>query len=229
MPRIARIIAADYPHHVTQRGNRRMQTFFSDEDYEAYLQLMAKWLTKRDVAVWAYCLMPNHVHLIVVPKTEDGLRRGIGEAHRRYTRMINFREKWRGHLWQGRYPMDERHLLAAAKYIERNPVAAGMCGNQWDYPWSSARAHIAGRDDILVRVKPLLSLVEEWRDWISQDTNKEMMKKKGSTNEPVARHSRAGPLGDDAFIDELEVKTDRELKRKKTGPKGPRQKVVEKN
>ena len=86
MPRIARIIAEGYPHHVTQRGNRRLETFFCDEDYEAYLQLMSEWLTKRDVSVWAYCLMPNHVHLIAVPDTEEGLARSVGEAHRRYTR-----------------------------------------------------------------------------------------------------------------------------------------------
>lgn len=79
------------PHHVTQRGNRRQETFFCDDDYRAYLDLMAEWCGERQVAVWAYCLMPNHVHLIVVPKSEDGLRRAIGEAHRRYTRRINFR------------------------------------------------------------------------------------------------------------------------------------------
>ena len=98
MARLSRIVVPGCPHHVTQRGNRRLQTFFRDEDYEEYLRLMSQWLTKRDVAVWAYCLMPNHVHLVVVPMTADGLRHGIGEAHRRYTRMINFREGWRGHF-----------------------------------------------------------------------------------------------------------------------------------
>ena len=129
MPRIARVIAVGFPHHLTQRGNRRLPTFFCDADYKEYLQIMAEWLTKRDVTVWAYCLMPNHVHLVVVPMSEDGLRLGIGEAHRRYTRMINFREGWRGHLWQGRFasfPLDNNHLLAAARYIERNPVRAAM-------------------------------------------------------------------------------------------------------
>jgi putative transposase len=86
------------PHHVTQRGNRRQQTFFCDEDYTAYLELIADWCNERRVAIWAYCLMPNHVHLIAVPQSEDGLARAIGEAHRRYTRRINFREGWRGYL-----------------------------------------------------------------------------------------------------------------------------------
>lgn len=114
MPRIARVVAAGLPHHVTQRGNRRQQTFFSDEDYEAYLELMVHWCSCCGIEVWGYCLMPNHVHMIVVPDSADGLRRGIGEAHRRYTRRVNFRERWRGHLWQGRfasYVLDEHYLL----------------------------------------------------------------------------------------------------------------------
>ena len=86
MARIARIIAAGIPHHIIQRGNRRMQTFFSEEDYAAYLRLMGEWCQKFGIEIWAYCFMPNHVHLIAVPETEDGLRRGIGEAHRRYSR-----------------------------------------------------------------------------------------------------------------------------------------------
>jgi putative transposase len=117
------------PHHITQRGNRRQQTFFCEEDYEAYLQLMAEWCAKHAVEIWAYCLMPNHVHLVAVPNSEDGLRRAIGEAHRRYTRRINFREGWRGRLWQGRFAsfvMDEPYLLAAARYVELNPIRAGL-------------------------------------------------------------------------------------------------------
>ena len=96
MARIARVIAPGLPHHVTQRGNRRQQTFFVDDDYQAYMDLMAEWCGKLHVQIWAYCLMPNHVHLIAVPETEEVLARAIGEAHRRYTRRINFREGWRG-------------------------------------------------------------------------------------------------------------------------------------
>ena len=131
MTRIARVVAPGYPHHVTQRGNRRQQTFFGDDDYQAYMDLMTEWCGHHGNEVWAYCLMPNHVHPVVVPSSEDGFRRGIGEAHRRYSRRINFREGWRGHLWQGRfgsYVMDEKHLLAAVRYIEMNPVRAGMRG-----------------------------------------------------------------------------------------------------
>ncbi len=129
MARLARVIVPGMPHHVTQRGNRRMETSFGDEDYRAYLTLLVEWCGRHEVAVWAYCLMPNHVHLVVVPAWADGLRMGIGEAHRRYSRRINFREGWRGHLWQGRFAsfvMDEPHTLAAARYVERDPVKAGL-------------------------------------------------------------------------------------------------------
>ena len=99
----------------------KIRTFFIEDDHEAYLELMAEQCREQRVAIWAYCLMPNHIHLIAVPETEQALRRAIGEAHRRYTRRINFRQKWRGYLWQGRFAsfvMDELYLLAAARYVE---------------------------------------------------------------------------------------------------------------
>ena len=147
MARLARVVVPGVPHHVTQRGNRRQQTFFQEEDYAAYLALLGEWCGRCEVQVWAYCLMPNHVHLIVVPQSEDGLRRGLGEARRRYTRRVNFREGWRGHLWQGRFAsfaMDDRYLLRAARYVELNPVRARLCRVPWRWRWSSAAAHLAG-------------------------------------------------------------------------------------
>ena len=99
MDRIARIVVPGYPHHITQRGNRRQQKFFNDDDYQADIELMSHWCREHAVDIWGYCLMPNHVHLIAVPSDEDGLRHAIGEAHRRYTRHVNFRQGWRGHLW----------------------------------------------------------------------------------------------------------------------------------
>ena len=137
MARIAQIVVPGYPHHITQRGNRRQKTFFCDEDYRRYIDLMAEWCNRCGVAVWAYCLMPNHTHLIAVPQTEEGLRKAVGEAHRRYSRMINFREGWRGYLWQGRFSsfvMDERYLLTAVRYIELNPVEAGLLKDPAAYP-----------------------------------------------------------------------------------------------
>ena len=80
-----------------------MEVFFGDDHYCAYLALLAEWCDAAGTRVWAYCLMPNHIHLILVPATEDGLRAALGETHRRYTRRINAREGWRGHLWQERF------------------------------------------------------------------------------------------------------------------------------
>ena len=127
MARLARIVVPGMPHHVTQRGNRWQPTFFAEEDYAAYLELMSERCREEGVEIWAYCLMPNHVHLIAVPKREDSLRRAIGEAHRRYTRRVNLREGWRGHLWQERFSsfvLDEPYLLTSARYVELNPVRA---------------------------------------------------------------------------------------------------------
>ena len=161
MARLARVIAPGMPHHVTQRGNPRQETFFGEEDYQHYLELMTQFCRAEQVAIWACCLMPNHVHLIVVPQSAESLRRAIGEAHRRYTRWINFREGWRGHLWQGRFAsfvMDEDHLLTAARYVELNPVRAGLVQAPSRYRWSSAAAHLRRRDDVLVQVAPLLQM-----------------------------------------------------------------------
>lgn len=210
------MVVPGIPHHVTQRGNRRQRTFFQESDYQAYLALMAEWCTRHDVEVWGYCLMPNHIHLIAVPHEEVSLRQAIGEAHRRYSRHVNFREGWRGHLWQGRFasfPMDERYLLAAIRYVELNPVRANLVRNAEDYPWSSARAHISGADDVLVKTTPLLDLVGDWRRFIATDgTSGEM--------EKLRKHERTGrPLGDDHFIDRMECALNRGLRKKKPGPK----------
>ncbi len=216
MARIARVIASGIPHHVTQRGNRRMETFFHNEDYEEYLSLMAEWCGKCGVTIWAYCLMPNHIHLIAVPETEDALRRGIGEAHRRYSRMINFRQGWKGHLWQGRFasfPMDEAYLLAAARYIELNPVRAQLAAAPEEWPWSSARAHLVGKDDRLVSVAPLLELAGDWRLFLNGGVAEEEM-------EVIRKHERTGrPLGKNSFVEQLEQALNRPLKRQAPGRK----------
>jgi putative transposase len=218
MARLPRAVAPGYPHHITQRGNRRQQTFFCEADYEAYLALMAEWCARYAVEVWAYCLMPNHAHLICVPQSEDGLRLAIGKAHLRYTRRVNFREGWRGHLWQGRFAsfvLGDDYLLAAARYIERNPVKAGLVERAADWRWSSAGAHETGRDDALVRVRPLLERVNEpWGDFLGIPTRAEEA-------ELLSRHSRTGrPLGSADFVAYLEAQLGRPLRRGKPGPKG---------
>jgi putative transposase len=170
MARLARVVVPGIPHHLTQRGNRRQATFFSDDDYHLYRTLMAEWCARCGVAVWAYCLMPNHTHLIVVPDSETGLRHAIGEAHRRYTRHVNVRQGWRGHLWRGRFasfPVDESYLFVAARYVELNPVKAGLVATPEAHPWSSAAAHLSGKDDALVKAVPLFWCVRqtEARSW----------------------------------------------------------------
>jgi putative transposase len=208
MARLARVVVPGLPHHVTQRGNRRQETFFSDADYAAYLELLAEGCAKAKTAVWAYCLMPNHVHLILVPSHPDGLRAALGEAHRRYTRRINEREGWQGHLWQERFhsfPMDEAHLAACARYVELNPRRAGLTRRADHWRWSSIKAHIAGRDDGLVKAAPLLKRFPDWRAYL-----------KGGLTEAeidaLRSHSRTGrPLGSPAFLRRLERKLDRPL------------------
>jgi len=216
MARIARIVVPNMPHHVTQRGNRSQQTFFSDKDYHLYLGLMSEWCTKSGVEIWAYCLMPNHVHLIAVPSTTEGLARAIGEAHRRYSWQINQRNNWRGYLWQGRFAsfvMDEAHLLAAARYIELNPIRAHLVRKPGDYRWSSARAHLAGKEDPLVHTEPLLELAGPWDQFLASALQNEQL-------ESVRRHEHTGrPLGDEKFIGRLELRLGHNLTPGKRGPK----------
>ncbi len=160
--------------------------------------------------------MPNPVHLIVVPGEESVLNRAVGEAHRRYTRSINFREKWKGYLWQGRFasfPLDEPYLLAAARYVERNPVKAGMVETAWDYPWSSVHAHLSGRSDGVVTVEPWLVRVDDWRGFIAGSRSVD----EGGL---FLRHERTGrPLGDEGFVQCVSKWIGRDLMPKKPGRK----------
>jgi putative transposase len=201
MARLARVVVSGLPHHITQRGKRRQPTVFCDDDYQSYLGLMGQPCSAHQVEISAYCLMPNHVHLIAVPQSADGLRRAIGQAHRRYTRMVNLRENWQGHLWQGRvasFVLDEPYLLTAALYVVLNPVLAGLVKTPSRYRWSSAAAHVRGKDDALVRVAPLLKLVPPWRGFLARVLREEDIK-------PVRAHERTGrPLGDEEFLATLE-------------------------
>jgi len=216
MARLARVVAAEVPHHVTQRGNRRQQTFFTDDDYAAYLQLLAEGCHAAQVEVWGYCLMPNHVHLILTPADEGGLRAALAEAHRRYSRRINFREGWRGYLWQGRFasvPMDEGHLLACARYVELNPVRARLVARAENWPWSSARAHLAGRDDGVARVLPLLDRAGDWSEFLADGLSE-------AEHKAIRAGERTGrPLGSAEFVADLEQRLGRVLARRKPGPK----------
>jgi putative transposase len=169
LPRLARIVVPDTPHHVTQRGNRREQVFFGPSDYRLYKALLAEAAAKSMTEVWAYCLMPNHVHLILTPRDADGLRATLAEADRRYTRVINERHGWTGHLWLGRFgsvPMDEDHLAGAVRYVSLNPVRAGLVRRADDWEWSSVRAHLSMQDDGLVTVQPVLDCYPRFGDML---------------------------------------------------------------
>ncbi|UQZ88843.1 transposase [Deltaproteobacteria bacterium Smac51] len=216
MVRIARIVIPHVPHHVTQRGNRRFPTFFKDSDYSAYLEFLADGCAKTGTELWAYCLMPNHVHLLLVPTTPDGLRATLGEAHRRYTRMVNFRENWRGHLWQERFasfPTDDIHLLNAARYIELNPVRAKLAASAEDYPWSSARAHLYKLPHPLLKTDRLLSAMPNWREFLTCGLSDEDI-------EVIHRHENTGrPLGGPGFIAHIESILGRTVTPQKPGRK----------
>ncbi len=216
MARLARLVIPGLPYHVTQRGNRRATTFFEEEDFALYRDLLAEAARGADAAVWAYCLMPNHVHVIVVPSDPDGLRRTFANAHRRYTGFINARHRWTGHLWQGRFgavAMDEVHLIHAARYVALNPVRARLCERAEDWPWSSARAHVAGRDDALVLVAPLLERIGDFGAFLGAAEDQQ------ATRRLRMAETTGRPLGGAGWIAALEQASGRSLAPRKRGPK----------
>jgi len=216
MARLPRVVLPGVPHHVTQRGNRRQKVFFSDDDYRHYLALLSRSCRDARTACWAYCLMPNHVHLILVPTDPDGLRNALSEAHRQYTRTINFRHGWRGHLWQERFhsfPMDDAHLYTAGRYVELNPVRARLVRRADDWPWSSAKAHLQSRNDDLVNVSPMLDRVDAWRHYLDQNQS-------DSDFDALRKHTQTGrPLGSVSFVDAAERITGRVLRPGRPGPR----------
>jgi len=216
MARLARIVIPGIPHHVTQRGNRRQPVFFSEGDYRAYLALLTEHAHAAGVGVWAWCLMPNHVHLMLTPPNQDALRACLADAHRRYSSMINLREGWRGYLWQGRFasfPMDERHVMACARYIELNPIRARLAKRPQDWPWSSARAHLTGKPDGVTDIAALGKPVGDWKAFLKSGISDDELN-------ALRSGERTGrPAGDDAFIRTLETSTGRVLMKRKVGRK----------
>jgi putative transposase len=222
MSRLARIVVPGLPHHVTQRGNRREAIFFEDGDQEIYRDLLAEQARKAEVEAWAYCLMPNHVHLILTPKTAEGLGRAVGETHRRYTNFINARGRWSGHLFQSRFAsvaMDEAHLMAAVRYVSLNPVRARLVRRAEDWPWSSVRAHLAGLDDELVAVRPVLDREPRLRELLAagQETGFSALRRSEGSGRPV---------GNAEFIAGLERILGRPIARRAPGRK-PKHQVLE--
>jgi putative transposase len=221
MPRLARIAVPLTPHHVTQRGNRRMAIFNGAADFQLYRDLLAERLKRHGVTCSAYCLMPNHVHLLLAPMQEDAgaaaaaLSRSVGEAHRRYTAFFNARERTTGHLFQARFgctAMDEAHWLTAVRYLALNPVRAGLCERPQDWRWSSVGAHLRGRDDALVSVAPVLSVAPRFADLLDDAAQDDL-----AAFEAQSRTGR--PLGAPDFLARIEARLGRSLALRRPGRK----------
>lgn len=214
MARLARAVFPGLPHHVTQRGNGRARTFFSDNDYRLYRDLLAEHATAAGVEVWAWVLMPNHVHLILVPQDADGLRRALAPVHRYYAGHVHLRQQKSGHFWQGRFgcvAMDDDHLGAALRYVALNPVRARLCARAVDWPWSSVHAHLGRKDDGLTKREPVLERFPDFAALLKAGED-EALSQKLRQAETIGR-----PLGADAFLAKLERKTGRALKPAKRG------------
>lgn len=215
MARLARVVLPGIPHHITQRGVRSMNIFSNDEDRVFYLELLRSASQEFSLDILAYCLMSNHVHLLIIPKYEISLSRGIGMVHRHYSRMINFREQIRGFLFQGRFfscPLDDRHLSATLAYIALNPVRAGICEDPSEYQWSSTRFYLGlEAKNLLIRNRDQFGSPADW---------KKRLRRNPVEIDLLRKHFRTGrPLGGKDFLLEAEKITGRELIPKKAGRK----------
>ncbi|MDP3732189.1 MAG: transposase [Candidatus Omnitrophota bacterium] len=212
MPRIARVVAVGLPHHITQRGNYQQDIFFSEDDRKQYLMWIREYSIKYNLSILAYCLMQNHIHFIAIPNQPDSLARTFNSAHMRYSQYYNNKSKRRGHLWQGRFyscVLDESHLVLAARYIERNPVRAGLVEKPWQWPWSSAINHTNKNRSSPIELGDFLGIIGmscgSWKEYI--DSTEE-----GSLLQRIRKYTLTGrPLGTTSFINMLESKFDRIL------------------
>jgi putative transposase len=216
MTRLARVVIPGLPHHVTQRGNGRQRVFYSDDDYRLYLRLITNAARVAGVSCLGFCLMPTHVHLILVPKTEDGLRTCLAKANRAYAGIINGRRKVTGHFWQGRYgstAMDDGHLHEALRHVLMTPVKAKLVEKPEQWRWSSAGAYLKGRDDGLTQTIKMLGMVGDMKGYLGEKPDPALLKRL------LAAGTVGRPAADDEFIAELEELTGRQLRAGKRGPK----------
>jgi len=209
MSRTARPVVVGLPHHITQRGNRGEDVFLTDSDRRYWLAGLAESSARHQLKVWAYCLMTNHVHLVAVPATESAMARALSALHTRYTQQANEERGWQGHLWHGRYfscVLDDAHLWEAVRYVERNPVRAGLVGRAEHYLWSSAAAHCGLRGDPALSTDlPLLDQVDDWASWLNEDQPDAMLAM-------LRRRTVKGlPCGDPAFVERIAAMVGRPL------------------
>jgi putative transposase len=216
MPRIARIVAPGYPHHITQRGNNRATVFFDDEDRQTYLKLLSGFAEKNSLQIWAYCLMDSHVHLLAVPESENSLARGVGLTNQVYTQYLNRKLNQSGRIWQNRFfscvVENDQYLWAVARYIERNPLKVGLAEKAEEYRWSSGKAHLTGKDDPLLTGIPWLDPLERkaYADFIHESDEE--------TDNAIRKATRTGRIfGSESFIDRLGYQLNQTLRPKKPG------------
>jgi len=215
MARIARAVVPGIAHHVTQRGNRREDVFFSDGDRTYFLELLWHYSVQCGLEIVGYCLMTNHLHLVVVPEYENSLARVLKPLNLRYARYVNMRQGWCGRLWQERFyscPMDVEHTLIAMRYVEQNPVRARLVERAEDYGWSSAAGHTGRRvDPLLSDRRGLLSRIENWSEWLRTAEPE-------GTLDQFRLHTRTGrPVGGSAFVETVESRLGRFLRPKPRG------------
>ncbi len=218
MPRLARSIFANMPHHITQRGNRHEDVFFDDADRLAYLAWLAEYAAEHGVVVAGYCLMTNHIHLVLIPSTEDGLRKVLKPLHMRHAQRVNRLRGQQGHVWQGRYfssVLDGGYFRAALRYVERNPVRARMVRKAENYRWSSARGHCGRVADPVLKGKQQwrkdFADIGDWSAWLAEPDAEEALL-------VLRRNAMMGlPCGSDRFIRKIEKLVDRPLRYRPRG------------
>ena len=216
MPRISRAVAKGYPHHIIQRGNNRESVFFDDEDRNQYLSLLKKYSEKWSAPVLAYCLMSNHVHLMVKPLSDDSLYKMMQGLTLCYTQYVNRKYQRTGRLWESRYHScivdKEQYLWAVARYIEQNPVRAKIVKKAETYPYSSAETHVKGAEDTVLGEE--LFSNNRRGDYIGMLRSSLTEEEK----EAMRYHTRAGrPFGNDDFVYGMEKKLKRPLARRSRG------------
>jgi putative transposase len=176
MPKPARVVIPGLPHHLTHRGNRRLEVFHHVEDYEIYLRLLRKHADRNKVSLEGYSLMPNHVHLVAVPQNKESLSDMVQEVHGTFAALLNAKYGMTGHCWEGRFfscPLDQAHFWNTLRYVELNAVRAGLVKKAEDYSWSSAAAHCGLRDDRLLAKRLLPApVMEDWSAWLSSGNSR---------------------------------------------------------
>ncbi|HOW86863.1 MAG TPA: transposase [Candidatus Aminicenantes bacterium] len=215
MARLARSTIVGYPHHVVQRGNYEQPVFESETDYRQYLAILKECAARYALDIWAYCLMPNHVHLICVPRVGEALARANNTIHMRYAQYFNGKHTRRGHLWRARFlscALDRTSVKEEIRFVENNPVRTGLVGQAEDYPWSSARAHVAGTTDSPFSLRcPLTREIPDWRAYLRERGEEAVLAR------TRARLRTGRPSGDPEFMRALEAMVGRRLEARPRG------------